>query len=272
MDKESPLGHTFYVTSWGYAADHWYAWFVKALNAHPEVMAYLANEGSRPKYFSERTRAERPDLVKFTQFIADVGMTYTAIGDCYSYRAFQIKELRDKFSDLVPAINLVRHPYCWLEFYVRWRATNMRMPDGNTGPLDHEWSTVRHDVFKELELKSYEKKDVEVWASYQGMFLLNNIKRDVLSGVKQAALEDIIKSPVMFCEIVDYLTQGRVAYDDSLLEKIYSWIWTPFRGEEKIRVVANEKYNSWPEWKQEAFHKIVLNDILMFYRDLGYEF
>src|SRR3972149_4717635 len=63
------------------------SWFVKALNANPEIMAYLANEGSRPKYFpEERSRAQRPDLIKFTRFVADVGMTYTAIGDCSTYR------------------------------------------------------------------------------------------------------------------------------------------------------------------------------------------
>jgi hypothetical protein len=213
MDKESRMAHTFYVTSWGYAADHWYAWFVKALNAHPEILAYLANEGSRPKYFTERTRAQRPDLMQYTKFIADVGMTYSAIGDCYSYRAFQAKVLRDKFGDTIPIINLVRHPYCWLKFYVRWRAANMRMPDGTTGPLDHEWSTVRHDIFNDIKLKPYEKKDIDIWASYQGMFLLNNIKRDVLSGVKQKTLEKIVKSPNSFSETVNYLTHGRVVLD-----------------------------------------------------------
>ena len=61
------------------------SWFSKALNAHPEVFSYLANEGSRPKYFpEERTRADRPNIIKFVRFIADVGLTFESIGDCYS--------------------------------------------------------------------------------------------------------------------------------------------------------------------------------------------
>lgn len=48
---EDAISHVFYVTSWGYGADHWFSWFAKLLNAHPEIFVYLANEGSRPKYF-----------------------------------------------------------------------------------------------------------------------------------------------------------------------------------------------------------------------------
>ena len=151
--KESSFAvdHVFYVTSRGYAADHWYSWFVKALNAHPEVLAYLANEGSRPKYFSERTRAERPEIVRYTQFIADVGKTYTAIGDCYSYRASRMKPLQERYGGSVPIINLMRHPYSWLKFYVTWRAKNMRMPNGETGPGDCEWYSTEHELVKSFD-------------------------------------------------------------------------------------------------------------------------
>jgi hypothetical protein len=149
------LSHAFYVTSWGYGADHWFSWFVKSLNAHSEIMAYLANEGSRPKYFpEERSRAQRPDLIKFTRFIADVGMTYTAIGDCYSYRPTMMHAVLEKWPDIVRIVQLTRHPYAWLFFHVRWRTTNMRMLGGEQGPLDHEWLYgCDHDLFKRLGLK-----------------------------------------------------------------------------------------------------------------------
>ncbi len=126
----------FYVTAWGYAGDHAFGWFPKALNLHPEIFALLAHEGSRPKYLRERTRGQRPLLEAFTEFLNDMGMTYQAIGDCYSYRARQVGRLlaQDRYAG-IPAVNLVRHPVVWLEFYVRWRAGNMRMRSGNTDLL-----------------------------------------------------------------------------------------------------------------------------------------
>jgi hypothetical protein len=273
MDKSISFNvdHVFYVTSRGYAADHWYAWFSKALNAHPEVLAYLANEGSRPKYFNERTRAERPEIVRFTQFTADVGKTFLAIGDCYSYRANRMKPLQDEYGDAVPIINLVRHPYSWLKFYVRWRATNMRMPNGETGPLDHEWGITQHDLFRSLGLLSYKKEDVEIWATYQGLYHLKNIVSDVNSGVKQVLLEKVVKDPELFQEVVSYLTHDRVKYDRSLLDLVYSWAWEPFEGEGNLRVIPNEEHAGWPDWQQDAFNKIVSDEVKECYQKLGYE-
>lgn len=264
------IDHVFYVTSRGYAADHWYAWFSKALNAHPEIFTYLANEGSRPKYFKERTRAERPEIIRFTQFMADVGKTFSAIGDCYSYRANRMKPLLDKYGSAVPVINLVRHPYSWLKFYVRWRATNMRMPDGETGPLDHEWQITRHELFKLLGLRPYKKEDVEIWATYQGLYHLKNIVADVEPGIKQIMLEEVVNDREIFQETIKYLTHGRVRYDQSLLDLVYSWVWTQFSGEGRLRVVPEEEYESWPDWQHEAFEKIVEDEVIECYRKLGY--
>ena len=56
---DQAVGQVFLVTSWGYGADHWFSWFSKTLNAHPELFVYLANEGSRPKYFPEEKRFMR---------------------------------------------------------------------------------------------------------------------------------------------------------------------------------------------------------------------
>ena len=70
INHQNALNKVFLVTSWGYGADHWFSWFSKALNAHPEVFSYLANEGSRPKYFpEERTRADRPNIIKFVRLL-----------------------------------------------------------------------------------------------------------------------------------------------------------------------------------------------------------
>lgn len=271
-DLSSSVSHVFFVTSWGYAADHWFAWFVKALNAHPEMLAYLANEGSRPKYYpEERSRSERPDIVKFTQFLADVGMTYTAIGDCYSYRVPMMKPVFEKWGEVVPVLHLTRHPYAWLRFYVQWRANNMRMAEGRTGPLEHEWNVANHELFGKLGLMPYEKKDVEVWASYQGMLMLNGIISDAQVAITCERMENVVNNPEQFARIVQYLTHGRVVYEKSLLAKVYSWVWTPFRGEGLLRIVPEEEHAAWPDWKREAFYKIVREDAIDLFRQLGYE-
>lgn len=132
--------NVFFVTAWGYAADYLFGWLPKALNAHRDIFALLSHEWSRPKYFNVRTRGERPPLIPYTEFLNDMGMTYSVIGDCYSYRAGQMPELLgvEQYKN-ISVVNLVRHPVAWLEFYVRWRTSDMRMRAGGTDPLAWEW-------------------------------------------------------------------------------------------------------------------------------------
>lgn len=262
--------HVFFVSSFGYAADHWFGWFPKALNSHPEIFALLAHEGSRPKYLKERTRGERPPIVPFAHFLNDMGMTYQAIGDCYSYKASQFRELLATFGEDIPMLNLVRHPYVCLEFYIRWRATNMRMPDGSSGPIDWEWGTVRHDLFERLELKPYAREDVHIWSAYQGMHLLNMIVDDQVPGVRQMALESVVGSREVFAETVRYLTKGRCEYSPALLDTVFGFVNTPFRGEEKLRMVPHELYATWPDWKKDAFEKLVRPEAIALYERMGY--
>jgi hypothetical protein len=267
------LSHVFYVTSWGYGADHWFAWFVKALNANPEIMAYLANEGSRPKYFpEERTRAQRPDLIKFTRFMADVGMTYTAIGDCYSYRPTMMHAALEQWPELVRIVQLTRHPYAWLFFHVRWRTTNMRMLGKEQGPLEHEWlHGCDHKLFKSLGLKPYEKENIETWATYQGMWKMNDVASDSKMPIRQIPIENVVADRNLFSEILAYLTHGRIDYPSELLDLIYSWAWTPFRGEHPLRAVPADLRQEWPAWKIEAFEKLVSLEAQECFRKLGYK-
>ncbi|MDG1325592.1 MAG: hypothetical protein P8P49_07480, partial [Opitutales bacterium] len=62
----------FLIASEGYAADHLFSWFNKSINKHQELFSLLAHEGSRPKYFSERTRGERPDIISYCEFMHDM--------------------------------------------------------------------------------------------------------------------------------------------------------------------------------------------------------
>ncbi len=262
--------NVFYVTSHGYAADHWFGWLPKALNAHPEIFALLAHEGSRPKYIKTRTSGERPSLIPFTEFLNDMGMTYQAIGDCYSYRAHMMPEVIAEYGTSVPVVNMVRHPYVWLEFYVRWRAGNMRMRSGAGDPLEREWKTAAHKLFEKLSLRKYDKSEVAVWASFQGMVMLNEIVADVESGLPQMKLEKVATDPNVFQGLVRYLTKERCEFSPELLDLVYGWIDTPFRGEEKLHLVTDELYDQWPDWKKAAFPKLVNPKTLEIYNNLGY--
>lgn len=240
------------------------------LNAHPEMFVYIANEGSRPKYFDERSRSDRPDLLKFTKFLSDVGRTYMATGDCYSYRAHKMQPVVDEYGDDVRWINLVRHPYVWLFFYTRWRATNMRMGAGKTKPLDHEWNIVEHKLYNGL--KPYTKDDVEVWAFYRGLTFLNHhMMKDLAVDTQHVKLEDIIESKEYFNKVVSYLTHDRVEFNESMLELVYAWRYEPFKGEEKIFVTAKNQKESYEPWQLEAIEKIVSKEARDKFEELGYE-
>ena len=270
MISEDHDSHVFFITAQGYAGDHWYSWLPKALNAHPEMFVYIANEGSRPKYFAERTRSERPDITLFTKFISDVGRTYQAIGDCYSYRANKLQPLVDMYEDRVRRVNIIRHPYVWLFFYVDWRASNMRMGTGSTKPLDHEWSIVQHELYEGL--RPYKKEDVDIWAFYRGLtFLTNHMMRDFSFDIEHIRLEELVSSGERFNEMVQYLTHDRVSYSKEQLDLVYSWLYTPFRGERKLHITAKEQRVQWENWQVEAFEKIVSKEAINKFKEFGYE-
>lgn len=262
----------FYVTAWGYAADHLFGWFPKALNCHRDVFALLAHEGSRPKYMRERTRGERPALIPFTEFLNDMGMTYTVIGDCYSYRAGQMPALlaNERYRN-IPVLNLTRHPLPWLEFYVRWRSSNMRMREGASDPLLWEWKVACHAYFEYLGLHGYEKGDVEVWAAYQGMFQLNNVLGDVNAVRRHLQVEKLADEPETFRSVVGYLSRGQVTFDEGDMERAFSMRHSLFRGEEPVETDPKTLLDSWPGWKVDAFRKLVSADALNAYTSFGYD-
>ena len=262
----------FYVTAWGYAADHLFGWFPKALNCHRDIFALLAHEGSRPKYLRERTRGERPPLVPFTEFLNDMGMTYAAIGDCYSYRAGQMPELLniDRYKN-IPVVNLVRHPVAWLEFYVRWRASNMRMRAGASDPLEWEWKTACHTYFEYLGLPGYTKDDIGIWASYQGMLQLNNVLGDIHAVQRHIAIEKIADQPETFRELAAYLTRGEAVFDQTSMDSAYSMRHTLFRGESPVECDPERLIQGWPGWKVDAFRKLVTPQAMDVYASFGYD-
>lgn len=262
----------FYVTAWGYAADHLFGWFPKALNVHPEIFALLSHEGSRPKYMKERTRADRPPLPIFTEFLNDMGMTYQAIGDCYSYRAGQMTELLSNphYKD-IPVINLVRHPIVWLEFYVRWRAGNMRMRQGSSDPLAWEWKVAHHATFHHLGLKPYGKEDVQVWTAFQGMLQLNNVLSDLPILSQHIPVERVAANPDIFAALVSYLTKGRCAYQAHDVDRAFAMVDTLFRGEQPVETDFRTLAESWPGWKVDAFRTLLTPAARDAYKLFGYD-
>lgn len=262
----------FLVSSWGYAADHMFGWFPKALNCHPEVFVLLAHEGSRPKYFGERTRGERPPLESYIDFLNDMGMTYEAIGDCYSYRAPDLSRLASNpaYAD-VPVINLVRHPLIWLRYYVSWRTGNMRMVHGQSSPLRWEWQVANHALFASLGLRTYEEAQVQIWSFYQGLFFLNSINAEIGLAITTRQVEEVFRSRSAFDEVVHYLTKGVVRFSNADWEKVESMKRAPFRGETGHQDDAFILADSWAPWQVEAFHAIVEPPTIAAFESLGYK-
>lgn len=267
--QEDRSSNVFYISSHGLAGDHWFDWFAKALNAHPEILIYMG-ESVRSKYLRERSRKERPDLIEFTKFLIDFGAPYTAVGECYAYRSYQLEALWGVYGDKTRFVNLVRHPYCWLGYYTGWRCSNMNMPPDNISGVEHEWNVTCHDEIKKYNLKPYNRENVNIWSSYQGMLILNRTVSDLRPGIKNVRLEQIVNEKDVFLEIVDYVTHGRVKYDSRLLYLIYSWVNKPFRKHSIIREFPEKEFALWPEWKKEAFEKIVNKETIDMFKQHGY--
>lgn len=267
--KENRSSNVFYISSHGLAGDHWFDWFAKALNTHPDIMIYMG-ESVRSKYLKERSRKERPDLMEFTKFLIDLGAPYTAIAECYAYRSYQLEALWNIYGDKIRFINLVRHPYCWLGFYTSWRCSNMNMPPDNHSGVEHEWQVTCHDEIKKYNLTPYNREDIHIWSSYQGMLILNRMVSDLRPGIRNMRIEQVINERDKFLEVVDYVTHGRIIYEKELLDLIYSWVNRPFRKEAVIREDPEKEYSEWPDWKKEAFNKIVKEETINMFKQHGY--
>lgn len=258
----------FYLTGWGHSGDHWLS---KALNAHPEIFVLNCYEPSRIKYFDDGCgRDYRPDILTMTAFLEDIGTDYKAIGECHAYRCPQMAPLRDKYGDTVPDANILRHPYTWLDFYIRHRVNNCRMPGDWSGSLEHEWLHTNHQLFDRLGLPRYEKKQVEIWSAYQGMWLLHNILVDVRCGSRMARIEDLTTDGAAFNDLVSHITRGQCSFSPELLEIIYDFAKLDYRGEETY-VDPVAAWDSWPDWKRDAFATIVPDEVQQAYQSLGYE-
>lgn len=259
----------FYVTSHGSAGDHWFDWFARGLNAHPDQMIYMG-ESVRSKYLKERSRKQRPDPVAFTAFLTDLGKPYRAIGETYAYRSYQLESVQARHGDRVRFVNVVRHPYCWLTSYVRWRTSNMGMPAGQTMAIEHEWNVARHEEFDALGLHPYTRSDVDVWASHQGMHILNRMVSDARSGVKNVRLEEIVRSRDIFSQTVAYLTHGRLVFDAALLDRVYGWVNRPFRSDGRVVHSSADERAAWPDWKAQAFEALVSPQAREMFTSFGY--
>jgi hypothetical protein len=270
---DSPrVGETcvFYISSHGSAGDHWFDWLARGLNAHPDVMIYMG-ESVRSKYLKERSRKERPDLLAFTEFLTDLGKPYRAIGECYAYRAYQLEALLPVHGDRVRFVNIVRHPYCWLSSYVHWRTTNMGMPAGQISAVEHEWSVTRHAEFAALGLQPYGREDIAVWASHQGMHILNRMLSDAAPAVRNLPLETLVADRGAFCDLAAHLTHGRISFPPALLDTIYGWVMTPFRVGGRVLTAPEAERAAWPAWKERAWEALVTPPVRAMFTSWGYQ-
>ena len=148
----------------------------------------------------------------------------------------------------VPVLHLTRHPYAWL-FFMSVGACECACWVERISLLIMNGKEVIMIFPEDLKLKPYTKDDVEIWTTYQGMWKMNDVAADIKVPIRQVTIEDVISNRLLFAELIEFLTDGQVTYSEELLNLIYSWIWTPFDGEEKLRIVPSEDRATWPDWK-----------------------
>ena len=238
----------FYITGWGHSGAHWLS---KAINAHPEIYVINCYEPARLKYLKDgKDRNFRPDILAYTAFLEDIGTDYKAIGECNAYRASQMHPVKAKYGPQIPTANLVRHPYTWLDFYVRHRVNNCRMPGKWSGALQHEWKSANHPLFATLDLPSYGKDDVHVWSTYQGMWLLHNAIADCSSSTFTIKIEELLTDKSLFLRLIDHITHNQCSFPPSLLDEVYNLVNHSYRGEE-THADPLRAYSAWPAWKKK---------------------
>jgi hypothetical protein len=259
--------NVFYTNSWGHCGDHWLA---KVLNLHPEIFALNAYEGVRAKYIKTHDRGSRPDVLAYTAFLEDMGTDFGVIGDCHGYKAHEMGPVQKKYGERVPILNLVRHPHVWLEYFVRHRMNNMRMPWDYLDPVEFEWKIVKHDLFANKGLKPYTRDDKEIWMHYQGCYTLSGVTYDTPFNIRTCRIEDLTGSRGALAGAVDFLTRGRYSFDAALLDEAMRQSGRVFKGEETVSDPA-AVYAGWPDWKREAFAALVGGETLEFFQDLGYD-
>ena len=259
----------FFVTSHGMAGDPWFDWLPKVINSHNEILVFIG-ESVRSKYFKERSRKERPNIKKYCEFLYDVGSpAYKAVGECFGYRAYQLEEL-DKKNINVPWVNVQRHPYAWLEYYVKWRVNNMNMERKYTSAIEHEWEISWHEYFRKLKLKKYNKSDIHIWASYQGMTIINRMLSDKRISSRNFQLEELVSNKEYFSNFISKITNNQISFENDHLDLIFSQTKCNWRDNDPIIEGGAHLRKNWDEWKVEAFDKIVSDETKRFFIESGY--
>ncbi len=260
----------FFVASHGMAGDPWFDWLQKSLDSHNDIFIF-SGESVRAKYFKERKRNERPDIEKYAQFLYDFGAhAYNAVGECFGYRAYQLENLEAKNIN-IPWVNVIRHPYAWLSYYVKWRVNNMNQDEKTSFAVDHEWSISWHDYFKNLCLMPYKRNETHIWASYQGMTVLDRMISDSRVKERNYQLERLVSDRNYFNGMIYKISKGRVNYNSTLLDLIYSQTNINWRDNDEIIEGTSKIKNTWEDWKKEAFKKIVSKKSQQFFIDAGYK-
>ena len=116
----------------------------------------------------------------------------------------------------------------------------------------------------------YTRKDIHIWASYQGMTVLERMSSDSLVKDRNYQLERLVSERDYFNEMIHKISKGKLNYDTNLLDLIYSQTNINWRGNYKIIEGTSKIKNSWEDWKKEAFEKIVSKKSQQFFLDSGY--
>ena len=249
-------GKIFFLTSHGMAGDLLFDWLPKVLKLHPEIFIYMG-ESIRSKYLRERSRKERPNPIKFKEFLFDMcSDNYSLAGECFSYRTYHFKKLPKNFFKNCKILNIVRDPIIWLHHYYNWRVNNMNMPKDNRFSINHEWSIVEHEKFQKLKLKKYKKEDVKVWSFFQGLSILTRMQSDINDGIKSVRIEDISQSIKKLNNLLSYLSDGKLKFSSKSEDLIFS-LQKIRRKNHRLYLSHDKIISEWDHWQKDAYESIL---------------
>lgn len=254
-----------FICNHGVAADPVFEWLPRALAGLNDTFVYLG-ESVRSKYFFERKRNERPDVLAFEAFLKDVAGSYRCAVECFSYRAFRIHDTKFASPDTL-VVNLLRDPLVWLHYYTNWRIKNCNVPLSNKTGIEHEWSVIDHAELESFGF-SYSRSDVPTWAFLRGIQILNLMISDRNLIVKSVKTEDLFCQSEVFDDLITSLGSKEHTTDIFSMSKRYEYLRKGFS--EQIVLDGAEIFSSLSSAQKSAVSKVLSEDSKQFFFDSGY--
>lgn len=280
--------HLYYmVTSHGWSASKWLA---AALNKHPEVTcvhsvgAVLPDEEEAE--YEDQLHAELADMGATLgrqnqslkeHFDSIVAKQYRlAIGSVHRYRLRDLPRLLNGGETYeFQLANLVRHPVTLVNSGQGEFTTLAELSEETRNEIRMFFDNQRPYY---LALKEKYDLDLEDWsvlsflAAAQHQFVLVH-DQTCVKGVANIPMEKVTAEPEYFGSVLAALSKNRIKPDANYINSVFDMGNVNRHTSDRKIVTPQERYESWDEWKREAFRYFMKQSgIDSVYSQVGYDF